>query len=390
MLPALAVALRNYRCRLRTSAARRTENPRIASVLAAPRTVVVTRQQCLGDMLVFLPTLAALRQQYPAARLIVLTKRPSGSEVLAGAPFIDEVIVGGAGLANKLRVIAELRRRQVDLFVISAQDRGRIPWALACGAKVIVGFPSAPSRRGLRREKLASLLSLTAHYDETRTELENELDLVRALGGAPDCWTWPALGQSPADVAAVNETLHRHGVAPHERLVVISPLGKRESKLWEPAGWAAVARILEAIAGARIVLSGGPNDHEQLEAIRGDHSRWLNLAGELTIPKLAVLLSRTSILLTVDSGPMHLAAALDTPLVALCGPTDLRRWRPSARPGRHALISRAAPCAPCNAIRCPLGHHRCMQDIGVSEVVDAALRLLGTTSTTASPHRRAA
>jgi len=103
-----------------------------------------------------------------------------------------------------------------------------------------------------------------------------------------------------------------------------------------------------------------------------------------------VLLSWTSLLLTVDSGPMHLAAALDTPLVALCGPTDLRRWRPSARAGRHALISRAAPCAPCNARVCPLGHHRCMQDIGIAEVVDAALRMLGATSTTVSPGRRAA
>ena len=390
MLPALGVALRNYRCRLRTNAERRTENPRIASVLAAPRTVVVTRQQCLGDMLVFLPTLGELRQLYPAARLIVLTKHPSGREVLAGAPFVDEVLVGGAGLRNKLRVIGELRRRQVDLFVISAQDRGRIPWALACGAKVIVGFPSPPTRHGPRREKLASLLSLTADYDDRRTELENELELVRALGGAPDRWTWPALWQSPADVAAVSATLHRHGVGPHERLVVISPLGKRESKLWEPARWAAVARNLEAIAGARIVLSGGPTDHQQLDAIRGDHARWLNLAGELSIPQLAVLLARAALLLTVDSGPMHLAAALDTPLVALCGPTDLRRWRPSARAGRHALISRAAPCAPCNARVCPLGHHRCMQDIGVSEVVDAALRLLGTTSTTVSPIRRAA
>ena len=390
MLHAVSVALRNYARRLTTNADRRAQNPRIARALTDPRAIVVTRQQCLGDMLVFLPTLKKLREMFPAARLIVLGKHASGRELLKGAPFVDEVLAAGAGLRDKLRVIRELRRRQVDLFVISAQDRGRIPWALACGAKVIVGFPTSPRSRELRRDKLASLLSLAAHYDPDRTELENELALAGALGASIDNWTWPAPWYSPADAAHVAAVLRRHGLQADERFIVISPLGKRENKLWEPARWAAVARHLEVAAETRIVLNGTAADRASLEQIRGDHRRWINLAGELSIGQLSCLLEQAALLLTVDSGPMHLAVALDTPLVALCGPTDLRRWRPGARRGRPAIISRALPCAPCHARDCPLGHHRCMLDISVSQVVDAALRMLGTSSPAIQPDKHAA
>ncbi|MBX9789031.1 MAG: glycosyltransferase family 9 protein [Pirellulales bacterium] len=390
MLHALSVALQNHARRLTTNAERRARNPRIARVLASPRTIVVTRQQCLGDMLVFLPTLEKLRERFPEARLIVLAKHTSGRELLTGAPLVDEVLVAGSGFRDKLRVIRELRRRHVDLFVISAQDRGRIPWALACGAKVILGFPTSPTRRGPRRDKLASLLSLRAEYDVGRTELENELELAAALGASIDNWTWPAPWYNPADAAQVATVLRRRGLQTDERFVVISPLAKRENKLWEPSRWAAVARHLEVATGTRIVLTGTAADRASLEQIRGDHRRWINLAGELSIGQLTYLLTRAALLMTVDSGPMHLAAALDTPLVALCGPTDLRRWRPSARRGRHAIISRASPCAPCHARDCPLGHHRCMLDISVSQVVDAALRMLGDSSPAIRPDKRAA
>ncbi|MGD9644871.1 MAG: glycosyltransferase family 9 protein [Pirellulales bacterium] len=390
MLHALEVALRNRRWRLDDNAERRARHPQLARVLAAPRTIVVTRQQCLGDMAVFLPTLRELRALFPAARIIVLVKHASGRELLSGAPFVDELLVSGPGWRQKLRVITELRRRQVDLFVISAQDRGRVPWALACGAKAIVGFPTSPTSRGLRRDKLAGLLSLSAHYDARRTELENELELVRALGGTVSDWSWPAPWQSGTDAAHVVATLARHGVQSHERFVVISPQGKRDNKLWEPDRFAAVARHLEETAGVRIVLSGAAADRRQLEEIRREHGHWINLAGELSIAQLACLLARAALLVTVDSGPMHLAAALDTPLVALCGPTDLDRWRPLARPGRFAIIHRALPCAPCHARDCPLVHHRCMLDITVSEVVDASLRMLGVSSPAEQPQRRAA
>jgi ADP-heptose:LPS heptosyltransferase len=378
MLHAIAVALLNLLGRRATTAARRT-NPWIARRLAEPRTIVVTRLQCLGDMIVFLPTLAALRRAYPRAHVTLLTKHATGDQLVRGCPLVDEVInLGQAGWRDKWRVFGALRRRRVDLFLISSQELGRVPWALASAARVIVGFRAAPGRSKMVHEKLPGLLSLPLTYDLESTEAENNLQLVAALTGrdtplerVPISWC------PPQQRASAERMLLEVGIDPCRPIVVLSTGAKAASKLWPLERFAELAQRLEAEHGAQIVFTGGPNEQATLQALIDRHdASWKNLAGRWNVQQFAAALGHCSLLITVESGPVHIGDAMNLPMVVLSGPTDLRRWRPTVGdPARQIIINKNSPCAPCAHVSCPLPRHACMLDISIDEVVAAAAQL---------------
>lgn len=383
MLHALAVAITN-RWQRRSTLDDRRDNPRIARVLANPKTIVVTRLQCLGDMVVFLPTLAALRRQYPKAHIIVVTKHAQGDELVCDAPMIDEVVnLGRASWREKRAVFRQLRRRGVDLFMISAQDLGRVPWAIACAAKVIVGFRTAVTRSRVGREKLPWLLSLPVEYDPDRTELENNLKIVAALGGDASPRRVSIDWCTIEERAQADRLLATEGCRDGDRLVLLSPGAKLETTRWEMPRWIEVARRLsQSSPNVRIAFSGGPGEHTAIQStIDAENAPWINLAGRLSLLQFAYVVGRADLVVTVSSGPMHVADAMNTPMVALSGPTDLRKWRPvvSDASGR-VVIAKHKACSPCAHVRCPLAVKECTAEITVEEVVAAAERLLAITS----------
>jgi len=146
------------------------------------------------------------------------------------------------------------------------------------------------------------------------------------------------------------------------------------AKRWLPERYAAVGELVSRRAGGKVAILGGPAERPLADAIAaGMRAPVRVLCGETTLPELVGVLSRLRLLVTNDSGPMHVAAALGVPLVAVFGSTD---WRETAPVGESARIVREpVECAPCLLRECPIDH-RCMRRVSVDRVVDAALGMV--------------
>jgi ADP-heptose:LPS heptosyltransferase len=204
--------------------------------------------------------------------------------------------------------------------------------------------------------------------------VEANLRLVGAFGAAPVARA-PRLPISTEAAQHAEALLRAHGLAPDAPRVgfhcfTVSPL-----RTWPAERFARVIERLRAEAGAEALLLGAPAEATAASALAGQvEGGVLSLVGQTTLKELAAVLSRLDLLVCLDSGLLHMAAAVGTPTVSLFGPGEPARWRPLA--GEHTILWRALPCSPCRDVRCIYPTNRCMQEIGVEEVVAAARRHL--------------
>jgi ADP-heptose:LPS heptosyltransferase len=159
-------------------------------------------------------------------------------------------------------------------------------------------------------------------------------------------------------------------------VVGLNPGGDRPVKRWEPGRYSLVADRLVEAQGARIVLLGGPSETQITGSIaQGMRCEAVNLAGKLSLDELSYVISRLDLLVTNDSGPMHIGAAAGTPLVALFGPALPGQFGPCAPPDRSRLVWHAIDCRPCRQDHCP--QPRCLEMISAEEVFGKCRELLG-------------
>jgi len=381
LLYAISVAITNKIKGLRDSAERRLNNKLIQKVLANPRSIVVTRLQNVGDMVAFIPSLIKLRELYPEAEILLLGKHRAGIETIKGAPFIDGILeVGKGSLGDKLRLFRLLRNKGIDLFIISSQDQGRVPWALFSGAKVIVAFDKVTRYNGEVKEKLRPLISLRVEYNAELSDAENNLRLIEALGcnisNVITRFDW--IGRE--EQQSIDMQLRRLWSGNNEPLVVFSPGTKRPSRAWPSGNFREVAVKLKRKLGAKIVLVGTEKESAINELIRAGDQFIVNLAGKTSIHGLGYLLSNADLVVSVDSGPMHIAAAVGVPVVAMFGPGDYKTWKPySSSPHMIAILRHPCECSPCLHYECPRERHECMEGITVEMVLSEAERLLKMT-----------
>jgi heptosyltransferase-2/heptosyltransferase-3 len=201
-------------------------------------------------------------------------------------------------------------------------------------------------------------------------------------------WSLPArFDPAPADIAWAERWIAERGME-GSALVVLHPGTGGPAKLWLAERWATVADALQA-DGARLVLTGGP-DEQALVAQVAAHMRSgaLSLAGQTSVGQLAALLRRSRLVLGVDSGPLHLAAAQGTPTLHLYGPGDAGRFGPWGDPARHVVLREQLWCSPCGEFAaCPRGLARpeCMERLSVARVTEQARAMLGVAKHLSSP-----
>ena len=161
--------------------------------------------------------------------------------------------------------------------------------------------------------------------------------------------------------------------------MAVNPVALWETKLWMEDRFAALADRLVKEQAVDVVFTGGPTDRSVIDGILTRMAMpAANLAGRTSLPVLAAIYRRAALLVTTDTGPMHLAAAVGTPVVALFGPTA--PWRTGPFGEGHRVIRTAPPCSPCFKRRCDEHRCRCMKDISVERVHDAVIDLLGAPS----------
>ncbi len=326
--------------------------------MSAPSRLVVRAPNWVGDVVLSLQALRDLRRLHPAARLEVLA-RPWVGELYRAVPEVDAVIESRGILADAAAV-----RGRFDLGVLLPNSfaaafplwRAGIPerWGYATDARGPLLTRACPVPARVRGQ------SQVYYY---RAMLEG---LGLAVEGPPD-----ASLECPAEWHAQALTL----LGDAGPWIGINPGAfYGTAKRWAPERFAAAAALVARRTGSRVAIVGAASERplgEASGAQLGGSARVL--CGDTTLAGLVGVLKGLRLLLTNDSGPMHLAAALGTPLVAVFGSTDWTETAPVSASAR--VVREDTECAPCRLRECPIDH-RCMTRVDVSRVAAAALELL--------------
>ena len=344
-----------------------------------PRRILVLRLERIGDLLMALDAIRRLRAAWPEA-LIDLAVGGWNRDLAALVPGIHRVeTVDVPWLAREKRgdstwqLVRRARRwrGQYDLVLNLEPD---------IRSNMLAWLSGAPRRVGYWTGGGGAFLTDALAYDPAAHTADNARRLVEHVLGVrtADPATSAPLLTLPAPAQARADEILAGASGP---LIGVHVSGGRPSKQWHVDRFADVARTLAAAQHATIVLTGSAGDRllvDELTTRLGD-IRTLDLSGRLDLPALAAVLSRLDLVVTGDTGPMHLASAMGTPVVALFGPSDPRRYGP--RGGVHRVIRIDLPCAPCGRVRLPpercRGHvPECLDGITVARVVAAAEDLL--------------
>jgi len=362
--------------------------------------ILIVKLSAIGDVIHTLPSLAALRRCHPDADITWVVEE-AAADLLSGHPDLNRVIISGrkrwlrelrrgriaAPLREMLFFFRELRSRKYDLVIDFHGLLKSAVIVLLSGGRRKLGYDSLQELSGLfYNEKIPEEMGKHA--------VERYLDFVRHIAGE----SWIArFAATPAFKIPVGEKEEQRAAAlldensailttPEKnggnsdsgggekeggRFVAVNPVAFWETKLWEDEKFAELCDRLREKLGIGVVLTGG--ESAPLERIcRKMRTRAVNLGGRTTLRELACIYRRAALLVTTDSGPMHLAAAMNTPVVALFGPTDPVRTGPYG--SVHRVIRKGLPCMPCFRKRCET--KRCMKEINVEEVFANVKELL--------------
>ena len=333
---------------------------------------VVLQTSFLGDMILTTPLIERLAQDGP----VHVVATPANASILANHPAVASVIVfdkrqADRGLRGVRRVAALVKQTGATRAFMAQGSMRTAAIARLAGIRERVGFDTSAGRM---------LYTRRVRYDRTRHHAQRLWQLASPPGsdaGVPD--VRPSLYPGEADLAQVTALCRTHGVTATTPLVALAPGSVWATKRWPSYHELASALIpsLRTINGRLIVL-GGPAD-KGLATLIADavHQRGgprvIDATGSLSLLASAALLARARVLITNDSAPLHLASAMNTPTVALFGPTVPAFGFGPLADARTIVETPDLPCRPCNAHgpqQCPLGHWKCMRDITPREVIE--------------------
>jgi ADP-heptose:LPS heptosyltransferase len=342
--------------------------------------LLLIRLDNLGDVILATPAIHALRQALPGARLTLLAS-PVGAQVAELDPDLDDVIVYRAPWmdpdsclsqdpSRDYSIVAEIRRQGFDAAIIfTSYHQSSLPAAYLC---YLAGIPL---RHAASIDGPGSLLtSRHRHVDRISHEVERNLDLVGGLG-IPLEGDDLILGPPDEDVAWARGVVEgeRRGRKP---VVVIHPGCSCPSRTYPAEHFARAAWTLSSELDARLIWTGAADEVDLVEGIRAQLAEpGLNLAGTTSLARLSAILAAGDVVVTNNTGPMHVAAAVGTPVVALFALTNPpEEWHPWKV--RHRLLNQPVPCARCYQRVCPVGHE-CLRGVSAVDVTRAVRELLG-------------
>ena len=337
--------------------------------------ILVRGPNWLGDAVMCEPALRGLRRLFPDAQIALLVK-PAVADLFTGHPALTRVLIYDskgchAGLFGKWALAEQLRRQSFDLAVLFQN---------AFEAAFLTFLAGVPRRYGYATDGRSLLLSNPVAVPDRRAlthQVRYYWDLLKPLGltGDPPA---PELVVSPEEEQAMAGRFAQGGLTANDVVVGINPGSTYGgAKRWLPERYAeATERLCRTLRESRnqqvgVVIFGAKGEERLGQDIAAHlSSPSLVLSGATTIRELMAALKRCAMLLTNDTGPMHIASAFQVPLVAIFGPTDWRTTSPFG--SAHAIVRQPVDCAPCLLRECPIDH-RCMTRVTVDQVYDAAV-----------------
>lgn len=338
----------------------------------AVRRILVVKLRYIGDVLLSTPVFRGLREAFPRATVTALVNAGT-EEVLLHHSDVDEVLlVGRLGSwgrrwVEQFRVVRRLRERRFDLALdLTDGDRAAfLTWASRAGLRV--GF----NREGRFRGHAYHMV--VPEWSDRLHAVEADLEVLRTLGLRPRPVA-PSLGLPPEAEAEAEDLLTRKRVARDRDLVLVHPGARWWFKAWQTDRFCVLADRIREELGAEVLIAGGPGDVVAVETIRRQMRHpAISVAGETSVLQLAALLKRCRLFIGNDNGPMHIAAAVGTPVVALFGPTDPAEWGPWGE--GHVVLYKGLDCRECwRRSACCRGDGNCLRQITVDEAMTAVRR----------------
>lgn len=327
----------------------------------------------MGDFLLSLPAVSALRGFYKDSEIVLLTI-PRTKPVAQVFPYFDKIISFDFSFFGAFRQALALRRMNFDLAL---NMRTLVSWKGALKMAVIFYLVGAKSCAGRDTSGRGFFLDIKVPEDDIGSlpEYEYDLNTIRALG-IPARFILPRLPMGDEDVVYIDNFLEEYNIHPGDRIIGINPFTPWQSKCWPIENFAALIKAMQKELACKIVITG--SNEEAQAALRLQvlaDTRMAIAAGKTTFGQLAALIKRCSLYITNDTGPMHIAAISQVPLIALFGGGYLKRFDPRNISKNAIVLHKDVDCSPCNKEHCD--SMKCLKNIPPEEVMAAVRRLLG-------------
>jgi heptosyltransferase-2 len=344
-----------------------------------PEKILVVQTSFLGDTVLTLPLLSEIKRRFPSSKLSLLCT-PLGRQLLLDHPVVDEIIVddkknadrGWIGLWRK----AKLLRAKGFTLALCPHKSFR--------SGLLLFLANVPLRVGFTQSKSSFLFHVRVNRKAERHDVERTLSLLEGLGIRTD----DRERSLDLPVAAsfedeVNKRLRTAGVDTSKMLVGIQPGSVWATKRWSAEGFGQLIGLLKSKYPCEIVLFGASEDARVVDKVQKlCGGRAVSLVDRVSLRELPAALGLCRVVVTNDSGPMHIAVARGAPVVAIfCATTPELGFYPYS--ARAIVVEKNLPCRPCSSHggrRCPLGTEDCMRLISAEEVFHAVEQLLETTS----------
>ena len=327
----------------------------------------------IGDAVMTTPAVRAIRHNFPNAHISMLAK-PWVAPVFAYSPHVDEIIIYEAngrhrGIRGTVRLAKDLRAYRFDAVILLQN---------AIEAALIAFMAGIPNRIGFDTDARRLLLTHPVRCTRSIKSIHQTGYYLKMIEGAGLVGGGQHLELSigTEDRQRAERTLSAHGITPDRRVVGLNPSATfGPAKQWFPERYAALGDRLNSSLDATILLFGGPSDRKLGQDIsRMMAAPAIDLSGRTSLGEAMALIDRCNAFVTNDSGLMHVAAALNTPLVAVFGSTNSTTTSPYSETSR--IVRVPIECSPCMQPVCPLGHMNCMRQVSVDMVADAVKDLL--------------
>jgi ADP-heptose:LPS heptosyltransferase len=338
------------------------------------REILVIRTAYIGDVVMTVPILKPLKDFFKGARVSFLTSR-GGGEVLRNNPWLDEIITYDpfwfypSGKGEYFKFIKEFRKRRFDLVIEARADIREIMflvWPLKAGVKLSYKVGGG-----------AYLLTHTVPYPGLKHKVQYHLDIARHLGCEADGIHW-GVYLAEDERARAKEILAVHNVG--GRFIAAHPGARLRLKRWLTEKYAILYDRLIERYGLPLVVLGTKHERALVDKISGGmRNEPVVLAGETGLREMAGIIEEAALFLCNDSAPMHIAAAVGTPTVALFGPSNSVETGPYG--DLHKVVEKDFPCRySCDESTCRIKRfHACMRDIEVQDVLSAVRDVMGWT-----------
>ena len=330
--------------------------------------ILVVRYRFIGDMILTVPFLRNLRYAYPDAQIDLLVT-PNSGEVIENCPYVDNFIYFDTSKMSKLQYVCKFRKEKYDKAYILKRSIESAYLCFFSGIKQRIGFDT---------EYRSIFLTKKVDYDRKKQEALCFLDVLKA-DNIPVRDSYLENWINEENDKKIDSLFEKYNVKKDTNKAVVNVTATNQGKVWDIENFAQIIEYLSNEKGFQVIFIGAPSDKNIYNSIKYSSElniKPLNLCGEVNLKDSLALLKRVNFIFGNDSGNLHMASSVGTPVIGLYGPMPFEKWK--AYGENNILIKADLPCMPCALKRKCKKNKACMKAISVEQVKSAIDKIISS------------